>query len=265
MKKKKYIIVITGANSGIGLATANYLLERGHVVYGIDKCVDNTHFPIYACDITDSGSAGDVLKDIFQKEGRIDVLINNAGFGISGAIEYSDPSEVSKIFDVNVVALINMCKHVAPYMRQNKFGRIINISSVACEIPIPFQACYSATKAAVLSFSMAFRQEVEDFGIKVSAVLPGDTKTGFTAARLKNGVVDDDVYGERITKSIAKMEKDEQGGMKPVSVSKVIYKLINCKNPAPMKTVGFSYKTIMFLSKILPKRTMLWIVKKIYG
>lgn len=265
MEKRKNIIIITGANSGIGLATANYLIEKGNIVYGIDKNATQTHFPIYACDITKVDAVTDIVKEINDKEGRIDVLINNAGFGISGAIEYSDANEVQKIFDVNVVALINMCKIVTPYMRKNKSGKIINISSVACEIPIPFQACYSASKSAVLSFSMAFRQEVQDFGIKVSAVLPGDTKTGFTSARLKTGVVDDDAYGTRITKSIARMEKDEQGGMSPLSVSKVIHKLIKVKNPAPMKTVGFSYKLVMFLSKILPKRTMLWIVKKIYG
>ena len=263
--QKKYVIVITGANSGIGLATANYLISKGHTVYGVDLRANQQHFPILTCDITDAKRVEEVIKEIHDREGRIDVLVNNAGFGISGAIEYSSVDEVRKIFDVNVVALINMCKVVTPYMRANKFGRVVNISSVACEIPIPFQSCYSATKAAVLSFSMAFRQEVQDFGIKVSAVLPGDTKTGFTAARLKNGVVDDDAYGKRITKSIERMEKDEQGGMSPVSVAKVINKVISSRNPAPMKTVGFSYKLIMLLSKMLPKRFMLFIVKKMYG
>lgn len=263
--RKKYVIVITGANSGIGLATANYLISKGHTVYGIDKCATQTHFPILECDITDSKHVEQVIAQIHNEAKCIDVLVNNAGFGISGAIEYSNVEEMQKIFDVNVVALINMCKVITPYMRECKFGRIVNISSVACDIPIPFQSCYSATKSAVLSFSMAFRQEVQDFGISVSTVLPGDTKTGFTSARLKNGVRDDEVYGKRIIQSIAKMEKDEQGGMSPISVAKVIEKVINSKRPAPMKTVGFQYKCIMLLLKILPKRLMLSIVKKIYG
>ena len=263
--RKNNIVIITGANSGIGLATARYLLEKDYKVIGIDKNVNQTDFDIYKCDITNEQEVANVMEEIYKKESRIDYLINNAGFGISGAIEYTEINNVRKIFEVNVVALINMCKVAIPYMRNNGFGRIINISSVAAEIPIPFQACYTSTKSAVLSFSMALDQEVKDFNIRVSAVLPGDTKTNFTSARVKDDVEEDNFYKERIVQSIKRMEKDEQGGMSPTCVSKVIHKVMKKKRPPAMKTVGLSYKFIVLLSKVLPKSVMLFIVKKIYG
>lgn len=265
METNEKVVVITGSNSGIGLATAKFLLDKGYKVYGIDRNATETSFPIFQCDITDEENMKQTVEKIFQINSRIDYLINNAGFGISGAIEHTSVDDVRKIFEVNVVALINMCKVVTPFMRQNNFGRIINISSVASEIPIPFQACYSATKSAVLTFSMAFALEVKDFNIKVSAVLPGDTKTNFTSARVKNNIMEDEYYKKRISNSIEKMEKDETKGMSPICVSKVIYKVMKKRNPPAMKTVGMSYKTIVFLSKILPKKLMLKIVKKIYG
>ena len=262
---KNNVVIITGANSGIGLVTAKFLIEKGYKVIGIDKNSTQTDFDVYQCDITNEQEIAKTIDEIYKKESRIDYLINNAGFGISGAIEYTRVSNIKKIFDVNVIALINMCKLVIPYMRKNGFGRIINISSVAAEIPIPFQACYTSTKSAVLSFSMALDQEVKDFNIRVSAILPGDTKTNFTKARIKDDVEENEFYKQRIVNSIKKMEKDEQKGLNPICVSKTIYKAMKKKIPPAIKTVGLSYKLIVLLSRLLPKKVMLFIVKKIYG
>lgn len=262
---EKKIIVITGANSGIGLETGKYLLSKGYKVVGIDLNSTNDLFPIIKCDITDYENLGLVFEEIESTYGPIYCLVNNAGIGISGAIEHTKINEVEKIFNINVVALINACKLIAPILRKNGGGRIINISSVAGEIPIPFQACYSATKSAVLNFSMALNLELKDFNIFVSSVLPGDTKTSFTASRLKNQIMEDENYQDRIKKSIERMEKDETNGMEPVCVSKVIHKVLRKRKPPVAKTVGLSYKLIIFLSKILPKRVMLFIVKKLYG
>ncbi|MDD3862233.1 MAG: SDR family NAD(P)-dependent oxidoreductase [Clostridia bacterium] len=260
------VVIITGASSGIGLATASFLAEKGLKVYGISRNnFANEHFENLTCDVTDFDAVGKTFKYIYEKEGKIDILINNAGMGIAGAIEHTENENIKKLFDLNLLAVINGCKCVTPYMRNSGGGKIINIGSVAGIIPIPFQACYSASKAAVDSFSMAFGLEVRDFKIQLTTVMPGDTKTGFTSNRIKNELLADDLYKDRINNSINKMEKDEKNGVSPLCVSKVIYKVI-CKKKSPTNvTVGFNYKTIVFLSKILPRKFMLKIVKKMYG
>lgn len=260
------VIVITGASSGIGLETAIFLSKKGHKVYGFSRRVfENSIFESLPCDITDYETVKHYLQYVYEKEGKIDVLINNAGMGISGAVEYAKEEDIKKIFDVNVLALVNMCKLVIPYMRKNGKGKIVNISSVASSIPISFQAFYSATKASVQEFSYALRIEVKPFNIDVSVVCPGDTKTNFTSARVKDNVKVDEIYGDRILRSIQKMEKDEQKGMPAIAVSKVIYKIIKKKRSPACKTVGFGYKLIMLLAKVLPTKFMLWVVKKLYG
>ena len=206
-----------------------------------------------------------VFQTIISEQGRLDVVINNAGMGISGAVEHTEKSNVKNIFDVNVIALMDVCKKAVPYLRKNGGGKIINISSVAGEFSIPFQAYYSATKSAVEGFTLAFANEVKPFGIKACCVRPGDTKTGFTNARVKNKQVIDEHYGEKIEKSVAKMEKDEQHGKDPISVSKVIYKTIKRKSPPPICTVGFEYKALCLLSKVLPTRFVNFLVGKLYS
>ncbi len=257
-------IIITGASSGIGLVTARRLASEGHKVFGLSRRkLNGEPFTSISCDITNYAQVKKVFIEINKEVNRIDALINNAGMGISGAAEYATEEDIKKIFDVNLLALINACKEITPYLKKNGGGKIINVSSVAAVIPIPFQAYYSASKAAVLSFSYTLRIELKNFNIDVSAVLPGDTKTGFTTARIKNQRGDD--YNGRIQKSVSKMEKDEQKGMPPESVSKAIYKILKKKHSPACKTIGFGYKTITLLSKILPTRLTLFIVKKLYG
>ncbi|MBO5884478.1 MAG: SDR family NAD(P)-dependent oxidoreductase [Clostridia bacterium] len=262
MKNKK-VVIITGTSSGIGLQTANYFSDKGYTVYGValgDYKTDK--FTHYVADVCDNEKMKAVFEEIYNKEGQIDIVINNAGIGISGAIEYVSQSDLSKIFDINVKAVISISAIAIPYLRLSK-GKIINTSSVAAPISIPFQACYSATKSAIEGFSQALANEVRPQGIKVCCVRPGDTKTGFTSARIKTEVVND-VYGERIKKSIEKMEKDEQGGTNPIKISKQMYKVAKRKNPPLVCTVGFGYKTLCALTKFLPKKFVNWIVYKIY-
>lgn len=260
------VVVISGASSGIGLATAKFLSEKGFKVYGLSRrIVENQNFESVSCDMTNHEMVKQTFQNIFEKEGKIDVLINNAGMGIAGAIEHTSEEDIKKQFDLNLFAVINSCKCIIPLMRKNGGGKIINISSVAGVIPIPFQTCYATTKAAIDMFSMSFGVEVEDFGIKVSVVMPGDTKTGFTENRIKNELLEDENYKDRISKSIKKMEQDEIKGKSPISVSKVIFKIINKKNPPAKVTVGFSYKLFVFMKRIVSRRFMLWVIKKLYG
>lgn len=259
------VVLITGASSGIGLCTAEYLSDKGYKVYGVARRqINNEKFTSFMADVNNHEQIKNVFEKVQEKEGKIDVVINNAGMGISGAIEFTDKQSVNNIFNTNVVALIDVCSLAIPYLRQSK-GKIINIGSVAGPIAIPFQACYSATKSAVETFSSALGGEVKDFNIKVVCIRPGDTKTGFTQARHKIDQNNDQFYKNRVEKSVKKMEKDEQNGMSTVAVSKLIHKAIKKRNPAPVMTVGLGYKFLCLLAKLLPLRMVNYIVKKIYG
>ena len=261
---EKRVAVVTGASSGIGLATAKMLITKGVKVYGIAHNDYKSEFDFFKCDVTDINQIKEALKSIFEKEGQIDYLVNCAGMGISGSVENSPNEKIQKIFNVNFFGTVNMCKEVLPYMRKNNFGHIVNISSVAGELPIPFQTFYSATKASIESFTAGLSMEVKPFGIKAVCVLPGDTKTGFTAAREKNET-DDESYGKRVKNSVGQMEKDEQNGMTPESVAKVICKALFKRNPKPINVVGFKYKFFLFLNRLLPKKLVYKILYSLYA
>jgi len=222
MKKQK-VVLVTGGTSGIGEATVRELLNRGCKVYDLSRRPEgtvegSTHL---VCDITDEAQVQKAVRQISKKEKRIDVLVNNAGFGISGAIEFTELADAKKQFDVNFFGLVNMNKAILPVFRKQKHGRIVDISSVAAPIAIPFQAYYSASKAAILSYSLALLNEVRPFGIEVVTILPGDIRTGFTDAREKS-VAGDDIYKGRISRSVETMEHDERNGIDPKDAAKVV-------------------------------------------
>ena len=257
------VVVITGASSGIGLATARRLANKGYKVYGIalNEYSDST-FECFRADVNDLDTIANLLETVKQREGRIDAVINNAGFGIAGAVEYASAEMIQKIFDTNLTALVKISSVAIKYLKETK-GNLINISSVAGVLPIPFQSCYSATKAAVLNFSLALDGEVRRFGVKVTAVLPGDTKTGFTEARVIEGGEAD--YQGHVEKSIRRMEKDEQNGKSPDTVARVIDGVLTKRRPPLKVTVGAQYKLFVFLSKLLPTRLINYILRKMYG
>ena len=257
------VVVITGASSGIGLATAKRLSKDGCKVYGISKDdFKSEEFSNYQMDVNNIDSIEKILEEIFNKEGRIDVVINNAGFGIAGAIEYATKEKIQALFDTNLTAVVKISSLALKYLKKSK-GNLINTSSVAGVTPIPFQACYSASKAGVLNFSLALDGEVRRFGVKVTAILPGDTKTGFTQARVTEG--GDGGYGKAVSSSIRRMAKDEQCGKSPDTVAKVVEKVLKKKQPPLKVTVGGSYKLLVGLAKIMPTRFVNYILRKMYA
>ena len=149
-------------------------------------------------------------------------------------------------------------------MRRQCHGRIVNLSSVAGAISIPFQTYYSASKAAINSYTMALANEVKPFGIQVCCVQPGDIRTGFTAAREKNPE-GDDIYGGRIARSVAGMERDEQNGMAPEKAGAFIAHVADKKSVRPVNTIGPQYKFFCVLAKLLPAKTLNWLVGLIYA
>lgn len=252
------VALITGATSGIGLACAKLFIEKGYKVYGVArKPYSGNDFYCYPADICDFNAIDGVLKDIYSKEGRLDVLVNNAGFGIAGAMEEASAESVRKIVDVNLTALCVICGKAVEYMKANG-GRIINISSVGGIMPLPYQAMYSATKAGVEVFSRALATELRPYKIKVCAVLPGDTKTGFTAARVCEG------SNALAEKAVTKMARDEQKGKSPESVARVVYKAAKRKRPPLRVSVGFVSKLEVFLSRLFSVKFINFIIRKIY-
>ena len=248
----KRVCVLTGGSSGIGKASANLLAQNGFTVYELSRNgADAGAIRHITADVTEPEQVKTAIAAIFEQEGQIDLLVNNAGFGISGAVEFTDPKEAFDQLNVNFFGALHCIQAVLPHMRAQKSGHIVNISSVAAPLAIPFQSFYSATKSATNSLTLALRNEVKPFGIKVCAILPGDVKTGFTSARRKS-CAGAEVYGAAIDRAVAVMEHDEQNGMPPELVAKAVLRAANAKNPKPLATVGFQYQLFVVLSKLLP-------------
>ncbi len=261
------VIVISGASSGIGKLTAEYFHNQGNKVIGLSRSYPKNEYN-YDYILCDLGKGEDVAKAVLEIKkltDHIDVLINCAGIGISGAVEYTTLEEANKIFQVNVIGQFYFTKELIPLLRETKKSKIINIGSVAGELTIPFQTFYSMTKSSMHRFTEGLKMELKPFGIDVCSVLPGDTKTGFTDNRDQPSIMEDDLYKDRIKRSINKMEHDERNGMSPMSVVKVINKLIKRKRMPVQVTVGVVYKFLVFLGKILPKRFVNWILSKMYA
>ena len=257
------IVVITGASAGIGKATAKYFQEKGDKVYNLSRR-DNPDTENIKTDVSNKENVFKSIDEIIDREGRIDILINCAGFGIAGAVESAKEEDIKKIFDVNFMGTVYPIQAVLPIMRKQHSGSIINVSSAGAPLSLPFQAFYSSTKSAVSTLSEALRIEVKPYNIKVCSVLPGDIVTEFTDKR-KTVVDVQDAYKERVEKSVGKMASDEKNGMSPDTIAKLIYKMANKKNPPVYVVGGISYKILVRLSKILPKSFVVFLIGKIYG
>jgi len=259
------VAIVTGAGSGIGLSASKALARDGWTVYDFsrtDRAAPNVKH--IGCDISDEAQVRAAVSHVMEEQGRIDLLLNNAGFGISGAVEFTRAEEAEKLIRVNLLGADNVTRAVLGTMRAQHGGRILFTSSIAGILPIPFQAWYSVTKAAINAYALALRNEVAPFGVSVCAVMPGDIHTGFTAAREKSAV-GDDVYGGRIEKAVSTMEKDEQGGMSPDVAGAYLAKIAGRKRVKPLYAIGAQYKLFAVLAKLLPARLSNWIVGRLYG
>ena len=262
-KQKTKVVVITGGSSGIGLATVKRFATKGHIVYELSrsgKSFDNVQHIF--CDVTKEETVQSAINQVIAEQGHVDVLINNAGFGISGPIEFTKIEDAKKQFDVNFFGSLNVVKAVVPHMRKEQRGRIVFVSSVAAVFSIPFQSFYSAAKAAMNSLTLSLANELRPFHISVCALMPGDVATGFTAAREKS-VEGSDVY-TRLSKSVETMEHDETHGMSPNKIAKKLYKISSKSRVKPFYVGGGKYALFCFLAKLLPTRFFNWVVGKLY-
>lgn len=248
----KKVAIVTGASSGIGRYTATALRDAGCTVYDFSRrniTLENV-FHIRT-DVTDEENVNTSVAQVVSQEGRIDIVVNCAGFGISGAVEFTAAEDAKAQFDVNFFGMVNVNRAAIPFMRENGGGRIVAVSSVAAVAHIPFQTFYSASKAAIESYTCALDNELRAFGISVTAVEPGDICTDFTQAR-KKSFDGDDVYNGRISRSVAGMEKDEMKGMSPEFAGRYIAKIALKKRTKPIYAIGLGYKVLSVLCKVFP-------------
>ena len=265
MNNEKQVAVVTGGSSGIGRETALSLTKKGCTVYELSRR-ENPPYGVnhITADVTDEDQVNQAIEEIITREGQIDILVSNADYGISGAAEMTASADSHAQLELNLFGADNVIRAVLPHMRGQNSGRIVCVSSVAGILPIPFQLWYSVSKAAIAAYVLALQNEIRPYGITVCAVLPGDIATGFTDARQKDDCKDSD-YSERVRRSVAVMEKDERGGMSPKKAGEYIAKLAIKKNSRPLKAIGFSYKAIAVLAKLLPRRLSNYIVGKLYA
>lgn len=258
----KKVILITGATSGIGYETASYLASQDNIVYGagrrIEKLAGLKQVNALKMDVTDEESIQQAINVLIEKEGRIDVLVNNAGYGSYGAIEDVSISEAKQQFEVNIFGLARVTQLVLPYMRAQQSGRIINISSMGGRLTSYFGAWYHATKYALEAFSDALRMEVEEFGIEVSIIEPGGIKTdwGLIAADKLADSAKGGAYEATAMKVAHSMKKQYSSNMlsHPMKVTKAIAKAVNNNRPKPRYLVGFAAKPLVFLHSVLPTK-----------
>ena len=266
------VVLLTGGSSGIGAEAAKLLAEAGYKVYAgsrrgtVTAECEGKVTPV-VLDVNDQESVDTVVKDIIAKEGRIDALVCNAGNGIAGSVENTTVDEAKYQFETCFFGAHRVVKAVLPHMRGAKSGKIVTVSSVAANVPIPYQTFYSSAKAAVLIYTKALSLEVKPFGIQCCSILPGDTKTGFTAARkvTKESEDPNSVYYETLKKSVGRMEHDEQNGMPAAKIAKAIVKQLGKRKMSATCTPRIDYKAINLLVRLLPTKLMLWIVGKLYA
>ena len=262
-------ILITGASTGIGKAIGAHLASKGHRVFGTSRNPEqypDSTFELLKLDVRNSESIHAAIATILQKTGCIDVLINNAGVGIAGAVEELPESEIKNNFEVNFFGPIAVIKAVLPTMRSQKSGLIINITSIAGHMGLPFRGAYSASKGALSVLTEAIAMEVKPFGIHVCCVAPGDFATNIAAGRFHAPLIGGSDYEIGYQKTLDLMNKHVTTGNDPMTIAIKIEKIIDSKKPKLHYKVGpFLQKFSIILKFLLPDLVYQKILMKHYG
>ena len=252
------VVVITGASSGIGKAIGEFLHQKGFVVYGTSRNpekVANAVFPLIALEVRNQDSIQAAVAKVISISGRLDILINNAGVGITGPLEEIPLAEIKANFDTTFFGPIAVMQAVLPQMRAQQSGLIINISSIAGYMGLPYRSIYSASKGALSIVTEALRMEVKSFGIQITDVAPGDFATNIAAGRYHAPVVKVSAYEKPYGATLKMMDEHVDSGSNPTEMAQSIYAIIQNSNPKVHYRVGlFLQKFSIVLKKILPDK-----------
>lgn len=252
------VVLITGGSSGIGKSIGEFLSEKGYTVYGTSRTPENykaSRFPILALDVSKEVTILQTINTIIGEQGKLDIVINNAGAGITGPIEEIPNEEIRNNFDTNFFGPINVIKAVLPQMRKQKHGLIINITSIAGYMGLPYRGVYSASKGALELVTEAFRMEIKDFNIEMTNVAPGDFATNIAAGRYHAPCLKKSPYNKPYSKTLDLMNAHVDNGSNPNIMANAIYKIINTKKPKVHYKVGeFLQRFSIVLKRILPDK-----------
>ena len=250
------VVLITGGSSGIGKSIGEFLHQKGFVVYGTSRNpekITNSIFPLVALDVRDKQSIVNCVAEVIQKSGRLDIVINNAGVGITGPIEEIPTEEIRNNFETNLFGPIEVMKAVLPQMREQKSGLIINITSIAGYMGLPYRGIYSASKGALELITEALRMEVKSFGIQITNVAPGDFATNIAAGRYHAPVIKGSAYEVPYGNTLKEMDSHVDSGSKPNEMAESIFAIIQTDKPKVHYKVGaFMQKLSIVLKRILP-------------
>jgi short-subunit dehydrogenase len=263
-------IFLTGASSGIGFAIAKSLVEHGHEVWGTSRdpaCIPQlTRLHPVHLDLADPASIDEGFKSALAEASHFDVVINNAGSGHFGPAEQLSASEIADQFQVLMFGHVQLLRLALIAMRQCEEGLIINVTSLASRLPVPFMAAYNAAKAAMGSFTMSLQLELPDSKVHVVDLQPGDICTAFNDG-INMSAQQDVRYKKKVTKTWKAVDRNMKAAPKPDLVAKSVIRLIDQKNPPPRVTVGdmFQTKIAPLIFRFLPQRVRIWGLKTYYG
>jgi len=264
------VVFITGGSSGIGKAIGEYLQKKNCIVYGTsrtpEKYAKNSKFSLLKMEVTETESILTAINKLIEKEGRIDVVINNAGVGITGPMEETPVEEMRNAFETNYFGPINLINTVLPQLREQHSGIIINVTSIAGYMGLPYRGIYSATKAALEITTEAYSMEIRQFGIKMVNVAPGEFSTNIAASRYHAPILDESPYKKEYGETLAIMNKHVDGGDDPIKMAEAIYAIIESKNPKIHYKVGaFLQKFSIALKRVLPDKVYEGMLLKHYN
>ena len=252
------VVVITGGSSGIGKAIGEYLHAKGFTVYGTSRNPERitaSVFPVIALDVRDAASIKGAVASVIAKEGRLDILINNAGVGITGPLEEIPSEEIKNNFETNLFGPIEVIKAVLPQMRSQKSGLIINITSIAGYMGLPYRSVYSASKGALELITEALRMEVKSFGIHITNVAPGDFATNIAAGRYHAPLVKGSAYEQPYGNTLSTVNSHVDSGSNPRQMAEAVYAIIQTPDPKIHYKVGaFMQKFSIVLKRALPDK-----------
>jgi NAD(P)-dependent dehydrogenase (short-subunit alcohol dehydrogenase family) len=269
-KENQRVVLVTGASSGIGLACATHLAGRGFRVYGTSRRAaagSPGNVTMLTADVTDDRSVEQAIATVLDREGRLDIVVNNAGMGIAGPVESTSIDQAKGQFEVNFFGAFRVCRAVLPAMRRQRSGYIINIGSIGGLLAIPYQSMYSASKFALEGLSEALRMEVRPFGIRVVIIEPGDHKTALTENRQFTEIsIATDAYSPSFEAALLKTAHDEQSGPGPEQIARLLYRIVNQRHPRLRYTIGpIPQRAAVWLKRLMPYSLLEYTMRTYYG